>query len=101
MINHVISTGMELEAMPRLAPEPPHYSCCRCLEHLSCILAKKSACETERCAIGIYAILIPSASGPFALDETRRARRCSGIAPSRLDSRPLGPGCPYRQTPRG
>src|SRR6476646_617240 len=98
MINHGISTGMALEGMPRLAPELPPFSCSQCLEPPSCIMAKKLECETERYAIGIYVILIPSASGPFALDGTRHARRCNGTLPSTRGSRPAGPGFPCPTT---
>src|SRR6478735_957141 len=100
MINHVISTGMALEVMPRLGPELPPFSYSQCLEPPSCIMAKKLECETESYAIGIYVILIPSASGHFVLDGTRRARRCSGMLPCTRDSRPTGPGFPCRQTLR-
>src|SRR6187549_1397935 len=98
MTNHVISTGMALEVMPRLGPELPRFCCSRCQEPPSCIMAKKSECETESYAIGIYVILIPSASGLFVLDGTQRARRCSGTLPSTQGSRLTGPGFPCRQT---
>src|SRR4029078_9130274 len=97
MTNHVISTGMALEVMPRFGPELPPFSCSRCLVLPFCIMAKKLECETESYAIGVYVILIPSASGLFVLDETQRARRCSGTLPSTQGSRLTGPGFPCRQ----